>query len=62
MPSAGVLGLLLLLRLFCVAGDRGRGASPPPGAQFIVPDRHAAPLYQPPTVPVRVCACSNKLY
>ena len=51
--ATGVLGLLLILRLFCVARDYGRDR-PQTNEQFITQQRHAGPFYQPPTVPVQV--------
>ena len=51
--AAGVLGLLLILRLFCLARDYGRGRRPS-NDQFITQHPQAGPYYQPPTVPVQV--------
>lgn len=51
--ATGVLGLLLILRLFCLARDYGRDRRAT-NDQFITQHPQAAPFYQPPTVPVQV--------
>ena len=53
--ATGLLGLLLILRLFCLARDYGRDR-PSTNDQFIThhANRNATPFYQPPTVPVQV--------
>jgi hypothetical protein len=52
---AGALGLLLILRMLCLAREHRRGG-PAPSEQLIVPQHRADPLYAPPTVPVQVSA------